>query len=181
MRPGMSLPVTYQPRLLGKGLPADVADERPLAGVNEKMLPKLGTSSEWFATYQTRVRLAARMNGHVPLEGVLLSERFATFGAHNLLPLLVLRYHMLIEILLRDHPPLAYVTLIFGLVVRPFLVYVERTTVLAKLAADVAIDGLFLVMESHVVRKVSLNLELLRTELAMMLVLIGVLANKVRL
>lgn len=74
--------------------------------------------------------LATSVNGHVPLERIFLSERFATFSAYDLLSLLVLRQQVLVKVLLRDHAPFAYVTLVFRFVVRPLLMYVQRATVL---------------------------------------------------
>lgn len=127
------------------------------------------------------MRFTARVDGHVPLEGVLLRKGLPTLGANDLFSLLVLRQQMLVEVLLSDHSSFTYVTLVLGLVVGPLLMNVERTAVLAELSANVAIQRGLSVMESHVIGEISLDFELFRTELTLVLVPIGVFPYKVRL
>jgi hypothetical protein len=117
------------------------------------------------------------MDPHMDLQSTVSREGLAAFLAHDVLPTLVLSEHMLIEILLADHPSLAYLTFVFRLVMREFLVHVQGVAVEAGLAADVADDRLFSMAEAYVVCQVTLDFELLAAGLAGELEVVRVLAS----
>lgn len=78
---------------------------------------------------------------------------------------------MLIQVLLRDHTPLADLALVLGLKMRPLLMHVQRIAVGAGLAANVAYYRALLVLETHVQSHVALHLELFPAVLAIVFVL----------
>lgn len=98
------------------------------------------------------MRLASRMDHHVPLEGVLLCERLTTFGADYLIAFFVLRQQVLIQIFLRNHTSFTDVTFIFRLVMRPFLMHVQRAGIQAYFVAHIALDRFLFVVKSYMVR-----------------------------
>jgi len=177
----MRLSVTDQARFLSEGLAANVAHVRPDASVDQQVLLEGGPASERFAADGAAVRLVAGMDPHVDLQSAVPREGLAALLAHDVLPTFVLPEHVLVEILLADHPPLAYLTLVLGLVVREFLVHVQGVAVEAGLAADVADDRLFAMTEADVVRQVALYLELLAAGLAGELEVVRVFARDVYL
>lgn len=143
------------------------------------MLPVSGPARKSFPADVTVMRPIAGVGHHVLLKPMILREGLAALLAHETLPALVLQQNVLIEVLLRDHAPLADFALILGLEVRPLLMYVERIAVGTSLAADIANYRGLLVFETHVQPHVALHLELLTTILAIELVLGAVLAIQV--
>lgn len=78
---------------------------------------------------------------------------------------------MLVEVLLSDHSPLAYLALVLWFEMGPLLMNVQGIAVRARLPAHVAHDRPLLVLETHVKPHVALHLELLPAILAVVLVL----------
>lgn len=140
------------------------------------MLSISGPARESFAADVTVVRPIAGVGHHMLLQPMILREGLAALLAHEALPALVLQQDMLIQILLRDHPPLADLALVLGLEMRPLLMDVERIAVGASLAANIANYRALLVLETHVQPHVALHLELLTAILAIELVLGSVFA-----
>lgn len=130
----MNLPMTDQPRLLGKAFATNIAHVRTLTSVRENML-SLGTRTckrpvaNW-----TRIGLDARVRSHVNGERTFLGEGFAAFFAYDLL---LVPKHMLIKILLRDHPLRTDRTLVLGLEMGKLLVHLERVIIDASSSAYV--------------------------------------------
>lgn len=177
----MRLAVTDQSGLLREGLPADITNVRPHARVYQQVLPIGGSARERLAADVTVVRSVAGVRHHVLLQPVILREGLAALFADEALPALVLQQDVLIEILLRDHTPLADLALVLRLEVRPLLVHVERIAVGARFAAHVADYRALLVLEAYVQPHVTLHLELLAAILAIVLVLGRVLPLEVLL
>lgn len=85
--------------------------------------------------------------------------------------------HVLVEVLLTDHPPLAYLTLVLGLVVCEFLVHVQGVAIKTSLAANIANHRLFPVAKTYMVRQITLDLELLTAGFARKFKIVRVLAR----
>lgn len=168
-------------RLLGEGFAAYVADVGPHAGVNEEMLLQGVSPGERFVADSAVVRFVAGVYAHVDLEPAVSREGLAALLADDVLALLVLPEHVLVEVLLADHPAFAHLALVLRLVVSEFLMDVERIAVQTGLAADVADHRLLPMAEPHVVRQIALDLELLPASLARELEVVGVLPRYVNL
>jgi len=88
---------------------------------------------------------------------------------------------VLVKILLTDHSPLTYLTLVLRLVVRELLMHVQRVAVETGLAANVANYRLFSMAETYVIRQIALDLKLLTAGLAGKLKDVRMLARNVYL
>lgn len=181
MRARMRFPVADQAWFLREGFAADIAHVRPDAGVNQQMLFECGPASERLAADGAAVRFVPGVDPHVHLQSTVPREGFAALLAHHVLPALVLPEHVLVEVFLADHSPLAYLTLVLGLVVRELLMHVQGVAVETGLAANVADHRLLPVAEAYVVRQVALDLELLAAGLAGEFEVVRVLARDVYL
>lgn len=177
----MRFPVADQARFLGEGFPANIAHVRPNSGMDEQMLLESGPASEGLVADGAAVRLVPGMDPHVHFQSTVPRERLAALLADHILPALVLPEHVLVEVLLTHHPPLAYLTLVLGLVMRELLMHVQGVAVEAGLAANVADHRLFPVAETYVIRQIPLDLELLAAGLAGELEVVRVLARDVYL
>lgn len=143
------------------------------------MLLESGSASEGLAADGAVVRLVSSMNSHVHLQSAIPRERLAALLAHYVVPVLVLSEHVLVKILLADHSPLTYLTLVLRLVMRELLVHVQRVAVETGLAANVANHRLLPMAETYVIRQVALDLKLLAAGLAGKLEDVRVLARDV--
>lgn len=179
MRARMRLPVTDQSRLLGERLAANVAHVRPDPSMNQQVLFQRCSTRERFVAYSAGVRFVASVDPHVDFQPTVPRERFPALLANHVLPLLVLPDHVLVQIFLSDHPPLAHLALVFSLVMGEFLVNVQRVAVQTRFPANVADNRLFLMAETYVVGQVAFHLELLPTSLARELEIIRVLSGHV--
>lgn len=177
----MRLPVTDQTRLLSESFAADIAHVRPDARVDEQVLLEGRSAGEGLLADGAAVRFVPGMDPHVHLQPAVPRERLAALLAHHILPTLVLPEHVLVEVLLADHPSLAYLALVLGLVVRELLMHVQGVAVEAGLAANVADHWLLPMAETYVVRQIALDLELLAAGLAGKFEVVRVLARDVYL
>lgn len=144
------------------------------------MLAQAAVPSERSAADRTVVRLIARVDPHVLPQVVIFEERLAAFLAYRLLLPLVLRQHMLIQVLLRDEASVAQRAFVLRLVMRVLLMGVQAVTVPAGLAADVAHHRRLPMIQPGVRGEITLDLELLAAVLARVTVMLGVLADEVR-
>lgn len=105
---------------LGKSLPTDIADVRPLAHVYQYMLLLGGQTRECLPTNWTGKGLDSRMDHHVHIKGIFLAEGLA--AGRTDVPLLgLVAQHVLVQIILRGHPAFAEFALELRLVVSIFL------------------------------------------------------------
>lgn len=170
----MRFPVTDQSGFLREGFAANVTNVRPDAGVNEQVLFERGPSGEGFVADLAIVGSVPGVDSHVDLEARVSGESFAAFLADDALAFLVLPEHVLVEIFLANHAAFAHVTLVFSFVVSELLMDVEGVAVEASFATNVANNRLLAVAEPHVVRQVSLDLELLGADIAREFEVVGV-------
>lgn len=177
----MRLPVADEARLLRESLAANVAHVRPDAGVDEQMLLERSPTRERLVADGAVVWFVAGVNPHVHLQPTVPREGLAALLAHYILAPLVLPEHVLVEVLLTDHPPLAHLALVLGFVMRELLMHVQGVAVETGLAADVADDRLLPMAEADVIGEVALDLELLAAGLAGELEVVGVFARHVHL
>lgn len=168
--------MTDQARLLRESLTTNITNVRSFSRVYQKVLPISCTTGEGFTADVAVVRPVTRVGHHVLFQSMILRKRFATFLANEALPSFVLQEYVLIEILLSYHSSLADLALVLRLEVGPLLMNVKGVAVGTGLPANVANDRALLVLEAHVKSHVTLDFELLSTELAGVLVLRGVLA-----
>jgi len=124
MRARMRFPVADQAWFLREGFAANIAHVRPNPGVDEQMLLESGPASEGLIADGAAVRLVPGMDPHVHFQSTVSRERLAALLAHHILPALVLPEHVLVEVLLTHHSPLAYLTLVLGLVMRELLMHI---------------------------------------------------------
>ena len=179
-RSRVNLPVAYQASFLSERFPAHVAHVNPLAGVQQQMLAQTTVSGERSGADGTPVRFVASVYPHVLPEVVVLEERLPALLADRLLLLLVLRQHVLVQVLLGHQPPPAHRALVLRLVMGVFLMSVQAVAVPARFPANVAHHGRFPVIQSRVRGQVALDLELLAALLARVLVTLRVLSHEVR-
>lgn len=176
----MDLSVANETGLLCEGFATHVASVDPLASVQKEMLAEAAVPGERSSAYLATVRLVAGVDSHMLPQIVVLEEGLAALLAHRFLFPLVLRQHVLIEILLRDESSVAPRALVLGLVMRVLLMRVQTMTVAARLAAHVAHHRCLPVIQPGVRGQVTLDLELLAAVLAGVAVVLRVLAHKVR-
>lgn len=176
----VDLPVADKTGLLSERLAAYIARIDTLASVQKEVLAQAAVPGERSAADRAVIRFVARVDPHVFPQIIILEESLAALLAHRLFLPLVLRQHVLIQILLRDEPPMAQRALEFRLIMRVFLVGVETMAVTAGLAADVAHYRRFPMIKPGVRGEVALDLELLAAMFARVTVILGMLADKVR-
>lgn len=121
------------------------------------------------------------MDPHVHLQSAVPRECLTALLAHHVLPAFVLPEHVLIEVLLADHPPLADLTFVLGLVVRKFLMHIQGVAIETSLAANVTDHWLLQMAETYVVRQITLDFELFTAGLAGEFEVVRVLARNVYL
>lgn len=176
----MDLSVADETGLLSERFAAYVTRVDTLAGVQKEVLAQAAVPGERSAADRAAVRLVTRMDPHVFPEVVLLKEGLAALLAHRLLLLLVLRQHVLIQILLGDESPVAHRALVLRLVMGVLLMSVQAVAVAAGLAADVAHHRRLPMIQPGVRGEVALDLEPLAALLARVTVMLRMLADEVR-
>lgn len=144
------------------------------------MLAQTTVPGERSAADRTVVRLIARVDPHVLPQIIILEECLAALLAYRLLLPLVLRQHVLIQILLRDEAPMAQRAFVLRLVMRVLLMGVQAVAVPTGLAADVAHHRRLPMIQPGMRREIALDLELLAAVLARIIVVLGMLADEMR-
>lgn len=181
MRSGMRFSMTDKSRLLREGLSTNIAHVRSHAGMNEQVLLQRRPTSESFAANGTTVRFVTGVNPHVDLQSAVTRESLSAFLADDVLLSLVLPDHVLVQILLTHHSPLAHLALVLRLVMSELLMHVKRIAVQTSFTTNVADDRLLSVTESYVICQVTLHLELLPASLARKFEVVRVLPSDVNL
>lgn len=145
------------------------------------MLLQRCSTGERFVAYGAGVRFIACVDPHVDFQPAVPGERFPALLADHVLPLFVLPDHVLVQIFLGDHPPLAHLALVLGLVMGEFLMHVQRIAVQTRFPANVADNRLLLVAETYVVSEITFHFEFLAASLARELEVVRVLPGHVDL
>lgn len=176
----MDLPMADETGLLRERFATHVADIDAFAGMQKQVLAETAVSGESSAADRTIIRFVARVDSHVLPQIVVLEEGLAAFLAHGLLLPLVLRQHVLIQVLLSDETSVALRALIFRFIVRVLLMRIQTVAIAASLATDVAYHRRFPMIQSGMRSEIALDLELLTTVLAGVIVVLRVFAYEVR-
>lgn len=177
---GVDLPMADETGFLSERLAAYIARVDTLAGVQKEVLTQAAVPGERSAADRAAVRLVARVNPHVLPQVVILEECLATLLAYRLFFPLVLRQHVLIQILLRDEASVAQRAFVLRLVMRVLLMGVQAVAVPAGLTANVAHHRRLPMIQPGVRGEIALDLELFAAVLARVTVVLGVLADEVR-
>lgn len=143
------------------------------------MLFQRCSTRERFVAYSAGVRFVAGVDPHVDFQPAVPGEGFPALLANHVLPLLVLPNHVLVQIFLSDHPPLAYLALVFSLVMGELLMHVQRVAVQTRFPANIADNRLFLMAETYVVSEITFHFEFLAASLARELEIIRMLSGHV--
>lgn len=176
----MDLSMADETGLLSERLAAYVARIDPLAGMQKEVLTQAAVPGERSTADRAVVWLIACVNSHMLSQVVILKECLAALLAYRLFFPLMLRQHVLVQILLGDETPVAQRAFVLRLVMRVLLMGVQAVAVSTSLTADVTHHRRFSMIQPGVRGEIALDLELFTAVFARVAVMLGMLADEVR-
>lgn len=175
----MRFSVTGQPRLLGEGLSANIANVGSLACVNEQVLPKSVPSGKGLCTHGTRIRFYACMRAHMDFQVVRDMEHLPALFADN--PFLgLMPVKVLFESFLGDKSSFAYFAHVLWFLVDIFYVGLQGVEIFTLVTTYVAYyGGITAVHLVYMLFQIILYLKWFGAKFTRELIIVRVLSDKV--